>query len=294
MRAKFLWKVADDLKVTFTGDWTHDDTSAAANDVVGLYGGGGTFYDIYNACIAGAPLGFLCQRSNEGGPIQTMAPGTGRVPYSSALVQTGNIDTTYANGDNFSKMDSFGGSVTADWTLSDSFALKSISGYRRINWKVGLDQDGSTLQIQEPSFTEGQHQFSEELQGIGKALGGDLNYVAGLYYFNEGGFIHDYVTFPLGLLQIDGLTCSIRHPMPGISIRTTSQRPDRDYGRRPVLVRAQGIRRRPDRLEWLLVSRDGCEPPSGPATALGASGNHLPASAGLRDPRPAVSLLPGR
>ena len=31
-----------------------------------------------------------------------------------------------------------------------------------------------------------------------------MKLVAGLYYFNEGGYIHDYVTFGGGLLQIDG------------------------------------------------------------------------------------------
>ena len=56
----------------------------------------------------------------------------------------------------------------------------------------------------ELSFAEAQHQISEELQLIGDLLDSRLKLVAGLYYFNEGGYIHDYVTFGGGLLQVDG------------------------------------------------------------------------------------------
>src|SRR6202041_1457434 len=56
----------------------------------------------------------------------------------------------------------------------------------------------------ELSFAEGQHQVSEEVQLIGDLLDSRLKLVAGLYYFNEGGYIHDFVTFGGGLLQVDG------------------------------------------------------------------------------------------
>jgi len=40
-----------------------------------------------------------------------------------------------------------------------------------------------------------QWQISQEFQLIGKAFDDKLNYVTGLYYFNEGGYVHDYVPF---------------------------------------------------------------------------------------------------
>jgi len=42
------------------------------------------------------------------------------------------------------------------------------------------------------------------VQLLGDLFDSRLKLVAGLYYFNEGGYIHDYVTFGGGLLQVDG------------------------------------------------------------------------------------------
>ena len=56
----------------------------------------------------------------------------------------------------------------------------------------------------ELSFKEGQRQFSQEEQLTGDAFDGRLKYLAGLYYFRETGFIHDFVNFDEGLLQVNG------------------------------------------------------------------------------------------
>ena len=37
--------------------------------------------------------------------------------------------------------------------------------------------------------------MSQEFQLLGKALDNKLNYVGGLYYFKEAGYVHDYVPF---------------------------------------------------------------------------------------------------
>ena len=80
----------------------------------------------------------------------------------------------------------------------------SITASRRLNWRPGLDADGSPIDFFELSFAEGQHQFSEELQLLGDLFESRLKLVAGLYYFEEGGYINDFVTFGGGLLQVDG------------------------------------------------------------------------------------------
>ena len=46
-----------------------------------------------------------------------------------------------------------------------------------------------------------QDQFSQEFQLLGKMLDDRLNYVFGLYYFTEDGFVHDFVPFE-GLLYV--------------------------------------------------------------------------------------------
>src|SRR5262249_25598012 len=46
-----------------------------------------------------------------------------------------------------------------------------------------------------------QWQASQEFQLLGKAFDNKLNYVTGLYYFKEAGFVHDYVPFE-GILYV--------------------------------------------------------------------------------------------
>ncbi len=130
-------------------------------------------------------------------------PGqTPRIYWDFANTQTGNKDTTYSNGPSFAKSDAFGGSVTLDWSLANDMKLKSISAWREINWNIGTDLDGDPESMQEVTDGQKQHQISQEFQLNGKAFDNRLDYVAGLYYFQEGGYVHDYVPFDTGYLYV--------------------------------------------------------------------------------------------
>ncbi|MDP9083420.1 MAG: TonB-dependent receptor [Pseudomonadota bacterium] len=213
IRSKFLLKASDNLKLTLTADWTHEDQPSTPNTILRTYENStSSLVGLYNGCVTGAipasvpycgPVGPTTAPAAGGGFV-TAGPALSslKTPFTFALVNTGNIDTSYATGLNFSKMDSYGAALTADLSMTDDLTLKSITAARRLNWKAGQDGDGSQLNTVEESFAEGQHQVSQEVQLIGKALGGRLDYVAGLYAFNEGGYIHDYVVFPV--LIIDG------------------------------------------------------------------------------------------
>jgi iron complex outermembrane receptor protein len=109
--------------------------------------------------------------------------------------QTGDIDTTYANGPDFADNDYFGFSLTAQHEFNDDLSFKSISGYRQITWSIGTDLDGTPETLQEVTDHQHQWQVSQEFQLNGKAFNDALNYVTGLYYFEEAGFVHDYVPF---------------------------------------------------------------------------------------------------
>jgi outer membrane receptor protein involved in Fe transport len=89
----------------------------------------------------------------------------------------------------------FGGSATGVIHLSDTLDLKSITGYRQIKWNIGTDLDGTPETFQEVTDAQHQWQVSQEFQLLGKALDNNLNYVGGLYYFKEAGYVHDYVPF---------------------------------------------------------------------------------------------------
>ena len=129
----------------------------------------------------------------------------GRVPrlyFDFANTQTGNIDNTYSNGSSFARFNAYGGSVTFDWDITDSMKLKSITGARQIVWNIGTDLDGTPESLQEVTDEQKQHQFSQEFQLTGKAFGSHLDYALGLYYFTEGGYVHDFVPFDTAYLWI--------------------------------------------------------------------------------------------
>jgi iron complex outermembrane receptor protein len=143
--------------------------------------------------VGGPPGPFNAANVAAGTPY--LGSSSPRLYFDYAAVNTGNIDTTYANGPDFARNDYFGFSETVNYELNDAMSLKSITGYRQINWLVGTDLDGTPETLQEVTDHQHQRQVSQEFQFNGKALDNALNYVAGLYYFEEAGYVHDYVPF---------------------------------------------------------------------------------------------------
>jgi iron complex outermembrane receptor protein len=208
VRSKVLWKAADNLNVTWTGDWTHVDESSVPESLLttitgpqaGVAPTAALFGLFYNLCINGEFVPGCGRPSIFGANLN---PLSYRLPFGSQYV-TGNPDRTYATGPDFDKMDQFGTSVTLDYELFDATHLKSITGYRKLDWNVGLEPSASPVIMNEGWFAQTQHQVSEELQLTGVALNDRLNYSAGLYYFDEQGAEADYVLIGAGLLQIQG------------------------------------------------------------------------------------------
>jgi len=225
-RTKIKWDNGGPVRITLSADYTNVDQEQIANKVIattpGIAGGAfNVFAGTYNCAIAGLGTGCgngppsFAYASKRGGLTSILDlpalfganvdadPGNNRLPYDNRFV-TGDIDTTYANGNNFSKLRSYGGAGTIDFDLTDTIALKSITAYRELHWKTGMDLDGSPLDFLHTSFSMNQKQFSQELQLLGAAFDKKLHYVLGAYYFRESGDLHDYVTFAEGLLQVDG------------------------------------------------------------------------------------------
>ncbi len=139
--------------------------------------------------------------ANLAAGIPYLGSSSPRLYFDYAATDTGNIDTSYASGPDFARQDNFGGSITGVYEISDEMSLKSITGYRQIRWLIGTDLDGTPETLQEVSDQQHQWQVSQEFQLTGKAFDGRLNYVAGLYYFEEAGYVHDFVPFE-GLLYV--------------------------------------------------------------------------------------------
>jgi iron complex outermembrane recepter protein len=231
LRGKLKYNTGGAFRATFSADYTNVDQSQIANKLIATTNA--VFAGTYNCAIAGtiaapgdtttcgggppafAYIGQPGSTNNIGGlnfindipsifGVNVDAnPNNNRLPYDNRFV-TNNIDTSYANGNNYSKMKSYGGSMTLEYDLSDTATIKSITAYRKLGWHTGMDLDSSPLNFLQPSFEMNQKQFSQEVQLLGSAMDKRLNYVMGAYYFKESGNLHDWVTFAEGLLQVDG------------------------------------------------------------------------------------------
>jgi iron complex outermembrane recepter protein len=222
VRGKMKYDGGGDFRATISADYSDVDQSQIANKLIATTPA--VFAGTYNCAIAEpVPVGTNC----GGGPpsfaylpaiggltsifnnptvygVNSDAnPNNNRLPYDDRFV-TNSLDTSYANGNNYSKLKTYGGSLVLDYDLGENIAIKSITGYRELHWNVGMDIDGSPLNFLHTSFTMNQKQFSQEFQLLGNAMDKRLNYVLGAYYFKESGDLHDYVTFAEGLLQVDG------------------------------------------------------------------------------------------
>lgn len=224
LRGKIRFNNGGAFRAVLSGDYSRVDTSQIANKVISVFAP--VFASTYNCAIAGViaapgdtttcgggPPSFALFGNRGGlngindlpsifGVNADADPTNNRLPYDSRFV-TNNIDTSYANGNNYSKLKSGGGALTMEYDIGNA-TVKSITAYRELHWNTGMDLDNSPLNFLHTSFTMNQKQFSQELQVAGSALDKKLNYVFGGYYFTESGDLHDYVTFAEGLLQIDG------------------------------------------------------------------------------------------
>jgi iron complex outermembrane receptor protein len=73
---------------------------------------------------------------------------------------------------------------TADFEV---FSLKSISAYRELRRRNVNDIDGTEWAILHPDASADQQQFSQEFHLYGRALDDRLDWLTGLYYFDEEG-----------------------------------------------------------------------------------------------------------
>ncbi|MFM2099791.1 MAG: hypothetical protein RLZZ366_1330 [Pseudomonadota bacterium] len=231
LRGKIKYNNGGPFRLTLSADYTNVDQSQIANKLIATTGA--VFAGTYNCAIGGviaAPgdtttcgggppafayigqpgsanniggLNFINDLPSIFGVNVDANPNNNRLPYDNRFV-TNNIDTSYANGNNYSKLKSSGGSATIEYDISDTATIKSITAYRELHWHTGMDLDGSPLNFLHTSFEMNQKQFSQEFQLLGSAMDKKLNYVLGAYYFKESGNLHDWVTFAEGLLQVDG------------------------------------------------------------------------------------------
>lgn len=143
--------------------------------------GSGGLFDPNSPSYAGIPLYLYIQHS----PAQT----------------TAHINGANNNSPVFEDSGVRAHSLTLTWDVSEELTLKSLTGYRWIDWANSLDLDGSPLAVAGTQLYSHYHAFSQELQATGQI--DRFHYTAGAYYFSDGGETQNPQNFFFGSSVFD-------------------------------------------------------------------------------------------
>src|SRR5690625_1579002 len=157
-----------------------------------------------------------------------------------------------------------GHGLTLEWDVNDQLSIKSLTGYRKLYWTSY--QDYMEAFTTDPDNLSGMggpvinhtydrvnnHQFSQEFQFVGDALNQSIQYVAGLYFFDEGGshYEHDVTRMPdifLDLIKDRSVSATTRSLAADAQVTWTpdilEQRLDITLGARQTRDKRTGKRR---------------------------------------------------
>jgi len=103
------------------------------------------------------------------------------------------------------ELEAFGISFIGEYELTDTLSIKSITGYRDTEALGNRDGDHTPILIQNTRDTWEHEQLSQEIEFIGSGMmDGRLDWILGLYYFQEEGENLNFVTFPVVSFQSGG------------------------------------------------------------------------------------------
>lgn len=176
-RAVLLWEAAPNLELTLSGDYMRDKSNGAPFVLVGIdVSAPGSFGGLNNALATNfGALGSCFDAANATNPNCLNNQWLSR-------------DTDFSSRDTYSDIKVWSSALTAEWNVTDDMTLKSISSYRKVDALFAVDYDHTPINVaylSPDTFT--QRQFTQELQLLGSALDGRLDYLFGLYYFKEKG-----------------------------------------------------------------------------------------------------------
>jgi len=112
-------------------------------------------------------------------------------------------DKSFGTYDVESRFDTWGATLTATWNL-EILTIKSITGYRDMEWTGSRDADSTPLTILHTTNDDTQEQFSQEIQLSGVAMDDQLDWLLGLYYFEEEASDDYFVPIAVGTFNSGG------------------------------------------------------------------------------------------
>lgn len=182
VQSSLQWLPSDRFTLTLRGDYTKEDENGSPF----------VFASINESQVFPAAIS-----RGAGCPGATFPPPS--VPLDSVDERCANDATwnlgKYRNGGNApaeSTLENWGVSGTVQWELTDTFALKSITAYRELEWSGSRDADNTGLLVLHTDYSSAGDQFSQELQALVETE--RLRGVVGAFYFQET--IDDFLLVP--------------------------------------------------------------------------------------------------
>jgi iron complex outermembrane receptor protein len=124
-------------------------------------------------------------RLERTGAFDPNAPAAGLYDLVAPFASREREETATVDSPSFERSEVMGHAFTLSWNLDGRNTIKSITGYRSLEWDDSLDLDGSPLPVAFTQRFTSYDQFSQDFQYIGRT--DRWNYVGGLYYFTDDG-----------------------------------------------------------------------------------------------------------
>ena len=176
-RLSAIYEVSEQLDFEFSFDASTIDEQSAGSVILGFTPGASTIgYDLFRAAFDPT------------------------APDLAQFVRDPEDDVSFATGPTGTDLDTQGFSFTANYA-AETWALKYIGAYRETEGEFFRDPDNTPVAITHTFNSNYDHeQTSHELQLTG-TIGDSVNYVAGIYFFEEEGT--DDVFVPIFLPNVD-------------------------------------------------------------------------------------------
>lgn len=181
-RLRARWTPTDALTIDLSGDYTnYRDTATPAQATIVPSG----LLNLENARVA-TPRGLT---------------------ITQATAASGDYDTFSRNPQNV--RDQLGGvSATIAYAFDGATTLKSITAYRKARDSFARDVDTAAIAYFEAARDMHSSQFTQELQLLGKAFGGKLDYILGGFYLHDQSSQFDNVLLTPDLYAATGNTAA--------------------------------------------------------------------------------------
>lgn len=196
----------DDVSLDFTFDGSRIREESSAHVLVAAFEEGfvpafyNSFFSGDPVCAGPVPLTVSTDPARLTNPACYNAQWVLGKHKTAGTFRTNNPDATInfvsENGrpyESAGDIDVWGVSGTAEWEITEQYAVKSISSFRKVEGFWTRDSEHSPIDLVGTVNDWENEQFTQEFQVIGTNFDERLRWVLGAYYSSEEGFHNDFV-----------------------------------------------------------------------------------------------------